>query len=98
MHTALAILLKSKKPLPEPVIAQAIAKMVMRAKTILITFGITLFSMQSRSFIKSRFAILLWLYYTMNTPETQSPIDTTDIPIDNIGNRQTLKERKCFTV
>ena len=59
MHTALAILLKSKKPLPEPVIAQAIAKMVMRAKTILITFRMTPFFMQSRSFIKSRFIILL---------------------------------------
>lgn len=52
MHTALAILLKSKKPLPVPVIAQVIAKIVMRAKTILTTFRMTLFFMQSRSFIK----------------------------------------------
>ena len=29
----------------------------------------------------------------MNTPETQSPIDTTDIPIDNIGNRETLRKK-----
>ena len=29
----------------------------------------------------------------MNTPETQSPIDTTDIPIDNIGNRKTLRKK-----
>ena len=55
MHTALAILLKSKKPLPVPVIAQAIAKIVMRAKTILTTFRMTPFFMQSRSFIKFRF-------------------------------------------
>ena len=46
MHTALATLLKSKKPLPVPVIAQAIAKMVMRAKTILITFRMILFFTQ----------------------------------------------------
>ena len=51
MHTAFAILLKSKKPLPVPVIAQAIAKMVMRTKTILITFRMTPFFTQSRSFI-----------------------------------------------
>ncbi len=51
MHTALAILLKSKKPLPVTVIAQAIAKMVMRTKTILITFRMTPFFTQSRSFI-----------------------------------------------
>ena len=44
MHTALAILLKSKKPLPVTVVAQAIAKMVMRAKAILITFRMTPFS------------------------------------------------------
>lgn len=54
MHTALAILLKSKKPLPVTVIAQAIAKMVMRAKAILITFRMTPFFMQSYSFIKFR--------------------------------------------
>ena len=47
MHTALAILLKSKKPLPVTVIAQAIAKMVMRTKAILITFRMTPFFMQS---------------------------------------------------
>ena len=35
----------------------------------------------------------LQIYYTMNTPETQSPIDTTDIPIDNIGNRETLRKK-----
>ena len=35
----------------------------------------------------------LQIYYTMNTPETQSPIDTTDIPIDNIGNRKTLRKK-----
>ena len=58
MHTALAILLKSKKPLPVTVIAQAIAKMVMRAKAILITFRMTPFFMQSHSFIKSRFVRL----------------------------------------
>ena len=29
----------------------------------------------------------------MNTPEAQSPIDTTDIPIDNIGNRKTLRKK-----
>ena len=52
MHTALTILLKSKKPLPVTVIAQAIAKMVMRAKAILITFRMTPFFMQSHSFIK----------------------------------------------
>ena len=46
MHTAFAILLKSKKPLPVTVIAQAIAKMVMRAKTILITFRMILFFTQ----------------------------------------------------
>ena len=45
MHTALATLLKSKKPLPVPVIAQAIAKMVMRTKAILITFRMTHFFM-----------------------------------------------------
>ena len=56
MHTALAILLKSKKPLPVTVIAQAIAKMVMRTKAILITFRMTPFFMQSHSFIKLRFA------------------------------------------
>ena len=56
MHTALAILLKSKKPLPVTVIAQAIAKMVMRAKAILITFRMTPFFMQSHSYIKFRFA------------------------------------------
>ncbi len=43
--------------------------------------------------LNSDFAILLWLHYTMNTPETQSPIDTTDIPIDNIGNRKTLRKK-----
>ena len=58
MHTALAILLKSKKPLPVTVVAQAIAKMVMRAKAILITFRMTPFFMQSHSFIKSRFVRL----------------------------------------
>ena len=52
MHTALATLLKSKKPLPVPVIAQAIAKMVMRTKAILITFRMAPFFMQSHSFIK----------------------------------------------
>ena len=51
MHTALTILLKSKKPLPVTVIAQAIAKMVMRTKAILITFRMTPFFMQSHSFI-----------------------------------------------
>ena len=55
MHTALAILLKSKKPLPVTVIAQAIAKMVMRAKAILITFRMTPFFMQSHSSIKLEF-------------------------------------------
>ena len=55
MHTALAILLKSKKPLPVTVVAQAIAKMVMRAKAILITFRMTPFFMQSHSFIKFKF-------------------------------------------
>ena len=29
----------------------------------------------------------------MNASETQSPIDTTDIPIDNIGNRETLRKK-----
>ena len=58
MHTALAILLKSKKPLPVTVIAQAIAKMVMRAKAILITFRMTPFFMQSHSFAKFRFVRL----------------------------------------
>ena len=52
---AFAILLKSKKPLPVPVIAQAIAKMVMRVKAILITFRMTHIFMQSRSFIKFSF-------------------------------------------
>ena len=56
---AFAILLKSKKPLPVPVIAQAIAKMVMRVKAILITFRMTPIFMQSRSFIKFRFVCLL---------------------------------------
>ena len=66
MHTALAILLKSKKPLPVPVIAQAIAKIVMRAKTLLITFRMTPFFMQSRSFIKFRFvAQILHSNYTI---------------------------------
>lgn len=55
MHTALAILLKSKKPLPVTVIAQAIAKMVMRTKAILITFRMTPFFMQSHPFIKFQF-------------------------------------------
>ena len=50
MHTAFAILLKSKKPLPVPVIAQAIAKIVMRAKTILITFRMILFFTQLHPF------------------------------------------------
>ena len=45
MQTALAILLRSKKPLPAPVIMQAIAKIVVRAKTILITFRMTPFFM-----------------------------------------------------
>lgn len=57
MHTALATLLKSKKPLPVPVIAQAIAKMVMRTKAILITFRMTPFFMQSHSFIKFKFSV-----------------------------------------
>lgn len=68
MHTALATLLKSKKPLPVPVIAQAIAKMVMRTKAILITFRMTPFFMQSRSFIKFRFvAQILHSNYTIET-------------------------------
>ena len=29
----------------------------------------------------------------MNASETQSPIDTTDIPIDNIGNREILRKK-----
>ena len=58
MHTALAILLKSKKPLPVTVIAQAIAKMVMRAKAILIAFRMTPFFIQSHSFAKFRFVRL----------------------------------------
>ena len=32
----------------------------------------------------------------MNTPETQSPIDTTDIPIDNIGNRKFYARREVL--
>lgn len=56
-NTALATLLKSKKPLPVPVIAQAIAKMVMRTKAILITFRMTPFFMQSHSFIKFKFSV-----------------------------------------
>ena len=59
MHTALAMLLKSKKPLPVPVIAQTIAKMVMRTKAILITFRMTPFFMQSRPFIKFQFIYLI---------------------------------------
>ena len=51
MQTALTILLKSKKPFPVPVIAQVIAKMVIRVKTILIIFRITPLFIQSRSFI-----------------------------------------------
>jgi len=43
IQTALAILLRSKKPLPVPVMAQEIAKRVMRAKRILITFRMTHF-------------------------------------------------------
>ena len=57
MHTAFTILLKSKKPLPVPVIAQAIAKMVMRTKTILIAFRMTPFFTQSRSFINLWFVL-----------------------------------------
>jgi hypothetical protein len=45
IQTALAILLRSKKPLPVPVMAQEIAKRVMRAKRILITFRMTPFFM-----------------------------------------------------
>ena len=58
IQIALAILLRSKKPLPVPVMAQEIAKRVMRAKRILITFRMTPFFMQSHSFIKSRFVRL----------------------------------------
>ena len=64
MHTALTILLKSKKPLPVTVIAQAIAKMVMRTKTILITFRMTPFFTQSRSFINFRFIDFSYIYFT----------------------------------
>ena len=60
MHTAFTILLKSKKPLPVTVIAQAIAKMVMRTKAILITFRMTPFFTQSRSFINFRFVNLFY--------------------------------------
>ena len=63
MHTALAILLKSKKPFPVPVMAQTIAKMAMRTKATLITFKMTLFFMQSHSFIKFRFVWLLHYLY-----------------------------------
>ena len=54
MQTARAMLLKSKKPLPVPVIAQAIAKMVMRTKTMLTIFKMVFFK-PSHSFVKSRF-------------------------------------------
>ena len=57
MQTALAILLRSKKPFPVTVIAQTIAKMVMRVKTILITFRMAPFFIQSRSFIKFGFIL-----------------------------------------
>ena len=64
MHTALAILLKSKKPLPVPVIAQAIAKMVMRTKAILRTFRMTPFFMRSLSFVKFKFSCCWNLFFT----------------------------------
>lgn len=50
MQTARAMLLKSKKPLPVPVIAQAIAKMVMRTKTMLTIFK-TLVQMHLQNFV-----------------------------------------------
>ena len=62
MQTARAMLLKSKKPLPVPVIAQAIAKMVMRTKTMLTIFKMVFFK-PSHSFVKSRFVVPSFLLY-----------------------------------
>ena len=73
MHTARAILLKSKKPLPVPVIAQTIAKMVMRTKAILITFRMTPFFMQSHPFIKFQF---VWLFHYLYRRKSQQIVPT----------------------
>ena len=76
MQTIRAMLLKSKKPLPVPVIAQAIAKMVMRTKTILTIFKMAFFK-SSHSFIKFQlielFIILLYSAITENTRAGTSP-------------------------
>ena len=63
IQTVRAMLLKSKKPLPVPVIAQAIAKMVMRAKTILTILKMVFFKL-SHSFVKSR------LFYIFSCPSS----------------------------
>ena len=63
IQIALAILLRSKKPLPVPVMAQEIAKRVMRAKRILITFRMTHFFIWFNSFADSR--LLNQVYHTL---------------------------------
>lgn len=73
MHTALATLLKSKKPLPVPVIAQAIAKMVMRTKAILITFRMTPFSCNRTPLSNSNFLFPIKLIY-WDLPNRQTTI------------------------
>ena len=63
IQTALAILLRSKNPLPAPVMAQEIAKRVMRAKRILITFRMTHFFIWFNSFADSH--LLNQVYHTL---------------------------------
>ena len=74
MHTALAILLKSKKPLPVTVIAQSIAKMVMRTKAILTIFKMVFFK-SSHSFVKFRFIPLPHAYIALLPPQVPATHD-----------------------